>query len=80
MDMPGRDIRAENLFRERPNPLDATAGCAEMTHDFAYFDRQHLIHEPPFSERKWYERTMIRIWTWLGMIKTPDRQVLRRFG
>ncbi len=48
--------------------------------DFAYFDRQHLIHEPPFSERTWYERTMIGLWTWLGMIKTPDRQVLRRFG
>ncbi len=51
-----------------------------MTPDFAYTDRQHLIHEPPFSERTWYERTMIGLWTWLGWIKTPDRQVLKRFG
>ncbi len=51
-----------------------------MIIDFAYFDRQHLIHEPPFSERTWYEKFWIRIWERMGWIETPDRQVLRRFG
>ncbi len=48
--------------------------------DLAYSIRQAWINEPPLRERTWSERLMLRLWEKLGMIETPNWDVLRRFG